>query len=313
MINPTYGGISGTGQYVRELSIRLKEHGNEVEVMNIEAVGVMNIPRIKSISFYILSKIKLIEHVEKYDIIHIHNPKFAGLSSIKTPSIITVHGDYIEFEMKYGRKIAPIMKYIEKNMKKAKAITTVSPLTAKLRGWIYTPNGIDLEWIRRIPKKEDGGHILWVGRNDPIKRPTLFKKAMKILNLPNIALGVDVKVSRKEVIAYMKSSKCLVITSKWEGFPTTLLEAWASGLPVISVPIPPLKALSRKAIYFSKSDKPKDIAEAVKQVISKEELREKLVKEGFKEVEKYTWSNIVKQWIEIYSKIMKNSSNLNIN
>ncbi|MHA1589333.1 MAG: glycosyltransferase family 4 protein, partial [Candidatus Njordarchaeales archaeon] len=274
MVNPTYGGISGTGQYIRELSTRLKRNDHEVEVMNLDVTGIMNISKIKSISFYILSKIKLPVYADKYDIIHIHNPKFAGLASTKTPTIITVHGDYMEFEMKYGRKITPLIRYIERKMRRAKIITTVSPLTAKLRKWIYTPNGIDLEWVRRIPAKGNGNYILWVGRNDSIKRPKLFKEAMKILNLPNLAIGVDIRVPRKEVIAYMKSGLCLVITSRWEGFPTTLLEAWASKIPVISVPIAPLKVLSRGAIYFSRSEKPEDIAEAVKEVISNEKLRE---------------------------------------
>jgi len=266
LVNSLFGKkVSGSGQHVYNLWKYLK---NKVDfiIWNIENVGYINIPKLKSISFYIKTKRKKLP--KDLDIIHVHNPKFAGLFREDKKNILTIHGEYRrELEIQYGLFAKPIIKYIDGNIRKADVITTVSPLWARLNGWRWIPNMVEISEIRRIePVHKDymfkgikpGKYVLFVGRDDPVKDYPLFrriaKEAYKQLGVKSIALGVirentdylmHAKVAWEVVISLMKSALALVITSKHEGFPTVLLEAWASGCPVVARRIPPLAEFSR--------------------------------------------------------------------
>lgn len=51
-----------------------------------------------------------------------------------------------------------------------------------------------------------------------------------------------------DVIQLLMSSKILVNTSSWEGFPNTMLDAWSTGVPVVSLQIDPGGIISREGI-----------------------------------------------------------------
>ncbi|MDJ0270501.1 MAG: glycosyltransferase [Aigarchaeota archaeon] len=126
-------------------------------------------------------------------------------------------------------------------MKRADVITTVSPHWSRLYGWKWIPNMVELSEIRGV-KPADESYLLFVGRDDLVKDYPLFRRiareAYEKLGIKSLALGVvrgdteflkHAKVAWEHVISFMKSAHVLVITSRYEGFPTTLLEAWASG------------------------------------------------------------------------------------
>ncbi|MDJ0270500.1 MAG: hypothetical protein NXY59_08145 [Aigarchaeota archaeon] len=92
LVNSTFGRlVSGSGQHVYMLWKHLKDKVN-FEVWNVENIGYINIPKLKSITFYLRAKSK--EIPKDIDIIHIHNPKFAGLFRKGKKNILTIHGEY---------------------------------------------------------------------------------------------------------------------------------------------------------------------------------------------------------------------------
>lgn len=52
----------------------------------------------------------------------------------------------------------------------------------------------------------------------------------------------------EDVMRFLARSKILVNTSKWEGFPNTLLEAWSVGVPVVSLTVDPGGVIQRETI-----------------------------------------------------------------
>ena len=295
LINARYGGVSGSGRHVYNLHRYLKDQA-EFEIFDINKVGFVNIPKLKSITYYRnLKRLKI-----SADLIHIHNPKFAGISVDPKKSILTIHGDYVtELMKKYGVFGESFSNHIKKNVEKFPIITTVNPYWAKLRDWKYIPNGISLNEISNI-KKAEKNYVLFVGRKDKIKGYEIFEKMAKSLSLPTKMLFDE---PWENVISYLKSAHCLVMPSQAEGFPTVILEAWASGCPVITSDIKELRALSNQSIQFSERDS-KSFAESVNKVVN-DGLGKKLVEKGLEEVKEYDWKIIAEKYYSLYKEVLE--------
>jgi glycosyltransferase involved in cell wall biosynthesis len=313
LVNVTFGRLaSGSGQHVYMLWSRLKDRVN-FEVWSAESVGYINVPKLRSISFFLKAKRRGIP--KEIDIVHIHNPKFAALFEEGKKNVLTMHGDYeVELKVQYGPLAKPIIHYIDERLKKANVITTVSPYWSKLRGWVWIPNMVELPEIGKIsPSGEE--YVLFVGRDDPVKNYPLFRniaeKIYKALGLKSLALGTvrgdteflkHAKVPWEVVISYMKSAVALVITSKQEGLPTVLLEAWASGCPVLAYDIPPMRYLNEMygtPLIFN------TVKEAVEIISKLPKIKEELVKRGSETVKNFDAPKVAEQYYNLYRSLIE--------
>ncbi|MEM2525971.1 MAG: glycosyltransferase family 4 protein [Candidatus Methanomethylicaceae archaeon] len=315
LIDPMHEKLRGSGRHVQYL-IEALSNKVKFELWNIRKIGYINFPKLRSISFYINCKKR--EIPKDIDIIHIHNPKFAGLFKGSCKNILTIHGDYeMELKMKYGRIIKPILWYINKQMMKANVITTVSPYWAEIKKWRWIPNMINLKKVESI-LPSDECYILFVGRDDPIKNYPTFRKiakqAYEEIGIKSLALGImkeDVeylkhdKVPWECVISYMKSAYAMIITSKQEGFPSTILEAWASGCPVVAYKIPPLIALAEK--YPNSFLLFNDMKEALKILknLRNKEVREKLIQNAKEYVKQFDSRIVAEEYYKLYKSLIK--------
>ena len=85
-----------------------------------------------------------------------------------------------------------------------------------------------------------------------------------------------------------------------------LLEAMARGLPVIATNIPAVKnVIKNNYTGLLVEPTPEKIAEAIEKLIKNPKLREKLARNGLKEVKKYSWDKIVKQTEQVYREVLK--------
>ncbi|MEM2875789.1 MAG: glycosyltransferase family 4 protein [Candidatus Bathyarchaeia archaeon] len=303
MVNGTYGGISGSGRAVKILSTELIRSGFEVYLCTTETVGYVNIPKLKTLSFAVLGKLK---SRFECDVAHVHNPKLSVVAKRKFPNILTIHGDYIlEYSLMRGESFSRIFDlWFRGQTRKFRVLTCVSPYWSKLRGWRYVPNGLNLEEVREIPPAKDR-YVLFVGRKDLIKGYDLFEKAMSGLPYPYKMLGIHERVPWERVIAHMKSAYCLVLPSIQEGMPYAVLEAWASGCPVIATNLPTLRSFGYGAIYFLKERNVRYIRQAVSHVIADENVAEELRRKGLERVKAFDIKNVVREYIKIYEESMK--------
>lgn len=297
LVNSTFGGISGSGRHVYNLYEHLKNKC-EFQMLDVNSVGYLNIPKLKSLSFYYkLKKIKI-----NADIIHVHNPKFSGIVKNHKNAILTIHGDYItELIKQYGVLGDMVTKFLEKNVELFDVITTVNPHWAKTRGWKYIPNGVSLDKIQQI-KPSESKYVLFVGRKDKIKGYELFKEISEHIPYPSKMLFDR---PWEEVISFMKSAYCVVMPSEVEGFPTVILEAWASGCPVIASKIPELESISENSICFAERTV-NDFSNAVHKIIEDRE-GVKMAEQASEIVKKYDWSNIAQQYYELYLQVYEKS------
>jgi glycosyltransferase involved in cell wall biosynthesis len=113
--------------------------------------------------------------------------------------------------------------------------------------------------------------------------------------------------SSPELISkYMGSSTALCMVSVYEGFGVPIVEAMASGVPIICSNISSMPEVAGDAAILVSSENEREIAEAMQTISTDIELRNRLVKNGKEQVKKYNWASAAEiVWAEIEKLIGK--------
>jgi glycosyltransferase involved in cell wall biosynthesis len=204
------------------------------------------------------------------------------------------------------------------------------------------PNGIDLNKFEYLPKDDfyskfgfgkNTKIILYVGTFRPVKGLKYLIEAMKIIDdkekklviigygeektdLENLVKNLKLencvtfigKTPNNEIIRYMASSDVFVLPSLSEGFPITILEAMASGLPIVATKVRGLPEILKDGQngFLVEPANPEQIAEKVLLLLNDEKLRKIISKNNLEEVKKYDWKIVIDKLENLYSDIIKN-------
>lgn len=111
-----------------------------------------------------------------------------------------------------------------------------------------------------------------------------------------------------EIGRELLDSSCLVMSSRFEGFPMILLEALTNGLPIVSYDCPkgPSEVVTTGVNgYLAKVGDTAALARGICSVIEDEELRKHFGAESRRFSENFTLDKIMKQWDSLFKKILK--------
>ena len=188
---------------------------------------------------------------------------------------------------------------------------------------VVIPNGVDVNrfYPAERDEKESNGRgkgicIGYLGRLSPEKNVIKMIKAVKALDVDNVCLKIAgagplyAKVKRLEdarikVLGYVedapafyRSVDVFLLPSKLEAQPIALLEAMASGLPIIATDVGDNKHFVRdNGVICGTSAK--EIGAAIKEMLRED--REKMGVESRKLVEHdYTWDKIAARTLDVY-------------
>jgi len=119
-------------------------------------------------------------------------------------------------------------------------------------------------------------------------------------------------VSDEDLFLFYRNASCFVFPTLSEGFGLPGLEAMSLSCPVVCSNIPVLKEIYQKgALYFDPKN-PNDIAQKIKEVVTKKELSKILVKNGKDVVKKYSWQKTANQTLNSYFKVLKNENSFSL-
>lgn len=111
-----------------------------------------------------------------------------------------------------------------------------------------------------------------------------------------------------DTVPYWQALDVYLITSRLEGGPKAILEAWAAGVPLVSTKVgmvPDIAMHGENAILTEVEDT-KAIIAGAEQILNNRELKNKLIAKGLEEVQKYSWEKIAERYFqELYQPIMK--------
>lgn len=182
---------------------------------------------------------------------------------------------------------------------------------------------------RSIPYKTLVGteYIMYVGRPTPHKNLERLILAYKVLKRKHSKLKLvlvgrtDSNYLRLKKLVQEQKIKGVIFTGfiddlklKWlyentisyvfpslaEGFGLPSLEAMAHKAPVVSSNTTCLEEINgQAALYFNPYDV-NDIVDKIEQMLLDKKLRAKYIKEGSKQVQKYSWINTARQTLNVY-------------
>ncbi|MCK4579701.1 MAG: glycosyltransferase family 4 protein, partial [Dehalococcoidia bacterium] len=206
------------------------------------------------------------------------------------------------------------------------------------RDIIVVPNGIDLEQFENLSRKrarselqieEQEKVILFVGKLLPVKGVQYLIQAMDIIRrreadarlllvgdgdqrdclrslVKQLNLGKHVTfvgwVSNEKVPKYMAASDVFVLPSLSEGFALVILEAMASGLPIVATRVGGLPDIvkERRNGFLVEPRSPMEIAEKILLLSADGELRRRFSRNNKRKVKAYSWPAVVTRIEEIY-------------
>ena len=207
----------------------------------------------------------------------------------------------------------------------------------------YIPNGVDTERFRpnfevRVKLRKElglGEAFVWlaVGRFDPPKDYPTMLHAFSLVaqRYPNARLliagdgplkpsmtvlaqelGIDERVTflgiRRDVPELMNAADAYVMSSAWEGMPMVLLEAHASGLPIVATDVGGNRevVLPEKTGFLVPPKNPEALAEAMLKLMDlPEEERRRMGEAARQHIEaNFSLDRVVDQWEALYRELL---------
>jgi len=108
-------------------------------------------------------------------------------------------------------------------------------------------------------------------------------------------------IDNKDKVYLYNLAGAFIYPSFYEGFGFPPLEAMASGVPVVCSYAASLSEVTGDAALMVDPYNINDIARALKEILTGEDLKNKLVERGLKQAKKFNWENTAKEYLEIFN------------
>ena len=109
-------------------------------------------------------------------------------------------------------------------------------------------------------------------------------------------------VEYENLIKYYQQADILINASYGEGMPLVVLEAMATGLPIIATNVAGNEELVKDNGIIVRARNPKELAGALIKVLNNDGLRKNMGKNSLKIIKDYSWSRITEKYIELYKR-----------
>jgi glycosyltransferase involved in cell wall biosynthesis len=190
---------------------------------------------------------------------------------------------------------------------------------------VVTPYGVDPTFSPDGPRGE-GDYALFVGAIQPRKDPLGALEALAMLDSdlrlvlagPEKRDGEQVReavrrlgldgrvelvghVERDELAALYRGAACLVFPSRYEGFGLPVLEAMASGTPVVAARGGAVPEVAGSAAVLVEPGDPVELAGGIERALAD---RERLVAAGLDRVQRFSWTETARRTLEVYRELV---------
>ncbi len=178
----------------------------------------------------------------------------------------------------------------------------------------------DVTWNKNLPRlmeavKTAGLPLVMVGKalaSEDYDRNNPWNKDLNTVNQITEELTTKNKelvtklgfVPTEDLAAIYNLATIFVMPSLYEGFGLPVLEAMASGCPVITTKEGSLGEVAGDAAFYVDAYKTENIAEGLEKVFEDEKLRKELSQKGLERVKEFSWKKTAKDTLDVYQKVL---------
>jgi len=189
---------------------------------------------------------------------------------------------------------------------------------------------INTDLLKKLPEK----YILFVGNRASYKNFDNFSKALiplfKINKKLNAVCAGGGEFSDKEINFFKtfnitdkfrqysvndsdmtllyKNALVFVFPSLYEGFGLPILEAFNCGCPVAASNRGSLPEIAGNAAAYFNPEDISSITDAINNIIADDGTKEKMKKNGFEQLKKFSWEKTAEKTLDVYNSILNNIS-----
>jgi glycosyltransferase involved in cell wall biosynthesis len=311
-----------------DISIFLRKWNGEIdefykdEKLKIQSIPFINYPILRYFSFIAKGTCKLKKGKEVCDLIICLGlgPEcviaFLAHKFFRIPYIISIRSEGFSTSLTFIRKVLLVSL-----IRNAAGVTLQTRKLEQLfqkyfprTKTLVIPNGIRLNM-----ETAWGQRIIYAGRliNDGTQDKGIRYLIEALRGLPyegliigtgpeenelrRLAKGLKIEFTGEippdKMLEHMKSGKILVLPSLTEGFPNVILEAMSIGMPVIATKVGGIPDIIEhgKTGFLVDSRNAAQISKYIELLMKDEKLYANMSRNCRKEVEKYSWENVIKQ------------------
>jgi glycosyltransferase involved in cell wall biosynthesis len=240
---------------------------------------------------------------------------------LRGPSVVTIHDLHFEHDPSVMGLLDRVTfkTVVPRAVRKADHVLAVSERTKRDIVDLYgvspdkvtvTPHGVDPAFAPGDGTND--GYLLFVGAVQARKDPLAALDAANAAGVPLVvvgpekepelarrlrARGADVRgwVEKPELAQLYRRAGALILPSRYEGFGVPVLEAMASGTPVVLSDDEALREVAGEAGVYG------ELADAVRRALAE---RERYARAGLERAAQFTWEESARRTADVYRQVL---------